>query len=56
MIVLIAENAETEVGGVRDIYEVVMMEETIRSDRPVRFRMSCMGRIDGRVERMSRRS
>ena len=56
VIVLIAENAETEVRGVRDIYEVDMTEETIQSDGPVWLRMSCMGHIDGRVERMSRQS
>ena len=44
---LIAENAEMEVGGVRDIYEVVVMEETIQSNGPVRLRMICMGRING---------
>ena len=47
MIVLIAENVEMEVGGVGDIYEVVMTEETIWGNGPVWFRMSCMGRIDG---------
>ena len=45
VIVLIVENVETEIRGVRDIYEVVVMEETIWSNGPVQLRMICMGHI-----------
>ena len=32
MIVLVAENSELEVIGIRDVYEVIVVEKSVRSD------------------------
>ena len=32
MVVLVAENSEPEVIGIRDVYETIMVEKSIRSD------------------------
>ena len=47
VIVLVAENAESEVGRFGDINEIIVAEETVRSDGPVRLGIVCMGHIDG---------
>ena len=47
VIMLVTENAELEIGRLGDINEVIVTEETIQSDGPVRLRIVRMGHVDG---------
>ena len=45
MVMLVAENAEPEVIRVRNIDEVIMAEESVRSNGPARLRLFLMGNV-----------